>query len=77
MGNNFAVVYACLFLCHLEKEVNRIIPSPEIKFFKRFIDDGFLVWFGSLKIDYMLTSYAMSRFILITFTSLLIFLLQV
>ena len=47
MGNNFAVVYACLFLCDLEKEVNRIIPSAEIKFFKSFFDDGFLVWYGS------------------------------
>ena len=47
MGNNSSFVYGCLFLCHLEKEVNRIIPSPKIKLFKRFIDDGFLVWFGS------------------------------
>ena len=47
MGNNFAVVYDYIFLCRFEKEVNRGIPSLEIKLFKRFIDDGFLVWYGS------------------------------
>lgn len=46
MGNNFVVVYVCLFLCHLEKEVLRRMPCPEIKFFKIFINDGFLVWSG-------------------------------
>lgn len=47
MGSNFAVVYACLFLCHLEQEVQRRMPTPELSFFKRFIDDGLLVWTGS------------------------------
>lgn len=47
MGSNFAVVYACLFLCHLEQEVFRRFPAPEIQLFRRFIDDGCMVWNGS------------------------------
>ena len=47
MGRSFSVAYACLFLCHLEKEVNHIMSSPKINFFKWFIDNGFLVWSGS------------------------------
>ena len=45
MGSNFAVVYACLFLCHLE---NRQGHPPNLLFYKRFIDDAFGIWHGSM-----------------------------
>lgn len=49
MGSNFAVVYACLFLCHLEERLVSVVDISPLFFFKRFIDDAFGVWSGSLE----------------------------
>ncbi|XP_059072357.1 uncharacterized protein LOC131873564, partial [Cryptomeria japonica] len=46
MGSNFAVVYACLFLCHLEKRLFSQYDCSSLAFFKRFIDDALGVWTG-------------------------------
>eukprot|EP01018_Ginkgo_biloba_P035694 Gb_35695 [translate_table: standard] len=35
MGSNFVVVYACLFLCHLERKVAEKINLKNLNFFKR------------------------------------------
>ena len=43
MGSNFAVVYACLFLCFLEK----VQGNPQqLLYFKRYIDDALGFWEG-------------------------------
>ncbi|XP_057832304.2 uncharacterized protein LOC131042973 [Cryptomeria japonica] len=47
MGSNFAVVYACLFLCHLENRLFASFDCSELLFFKRYIDDAVGVWTGS------------------------------
>lgn len=47
MGCNFAVVFACLFLCTLELDLFHSLPSEHLFDLKRFIDDGFGVWTGS------------------------------
>ena len=44
MGSNFAVVYACLFLCHLEKRLFSQFDCSSLMFYKRFIDDVVGVW---------------------------------
>ena len=44
MGSNFSVVYACLFLAHLE---NSQPPHPNLCFFTRYIDDAFGIWTGT------------------------------
>eukprot|EP01018_Ginkgo_biloba_P035187 Gb_23740 [translate_table: standard] len=49
MGSNFAVVYACLFLCHLERKVAEKICLKNLNFFKRYIDDAFGVWSGTIE----------------------------
>ena len=43
MGSNFSVVYACLFLSHLENSQS----SPHLFYFTRYIDDAFGVWTGT------------------------------
>ncbi|XP_059072297.1 uncharacterized protein LOC131873359, partial [Cryptomeria japonica] len=48
MGSNFAVVYACLFLCHLEFSLSSTVDTSPLLFYKRFIDDAFGIWTGSL-----------------------------
>lgn len=47
MGSNFAVVYACLFLCHLEKQLTLACNTSCLIYFKRYIDDAFGIWSGS------------------------------
>eukprot|EP01018_Ginkgo_biloba_P020649 Gb_11119 [translate_table: standard] len=49
MGSNFAVVYACLFLYHLERKVAEKICLKNLNFFKRYIDDAFGVWSGTIE----------------------------
>ena len=43
MGSNFSVVYACLFLSHLENSQT----TPHLFYFTRYIDDAFGVWTGT------------------------------
>ena len=47
MGSNFVVVYACLFLCHLEASTP-LLNHPHLAYFKIFIDDAFGVWIRPL-----------------------------
>ncbi|XP_059063837.1 uncharacterized protein LOC131856286 [Cryptomeria japonica] len=47
MGSNFAVVYACLFLCHLESKLSSIVDLSPLLFYRRYIDDAVGVWGGS------------------------------
>eukprot|EP01018_Ginkgo_biloba_P006920 Gb_02531 [translate_table: standard] len=49
MGSNFAVVYACIFLCHLKRKVAEKICLKNLKIFKRYIDDAFGVWSGTIE----------------------------
>ena len=44
MGSNFSVVYACLFLAHLE---NSQPSHPNLFYFTRYIDDAFGIWTGT------------------------------
>ena len=48
MGTSFSVVYAVIFMIHLESP---ILEDPRfrsfIQLYKRFIDDIFLIWTGS------------------------------
>ena len=46
MGSNFAVVYACLFLSQLEDD-NLAFQTPQLLYYKRYIDDAIGVWEGS------------------------------
>ena len=58
MGSNFSVVYACLFLAHLE---NSQSPHPNLFYFTRYIDDAFGVWTGTtLELDNYLKFYSTS-----------------
>jgi hypothetical protein len=43
MGSNFAVVYACLFLCFLEQRQEN---PQQLLFYKRYIDDALGFWNG-------------------------------
>ena len=45
MGSNFAMVYACLFLYHLEDSLN-LTSNPSLLYLKRYIDDAFGIWIG-------------------------------
>lgn len=47
MGSNFAVVYACLFLCFLENKQFSALPYSDLLYYKRYIDDAFGVWSGT------------------------------
>ena len=44
MGNNSAVVYTYLFLCHLEKHLFSQFDCSILMFYKRFIDDVVGIW---------------------------------
>ena len=56
MGSNFAVVYACLFLCFLE---NMQETKQELQYFKRYIDDALGFWHGNRHdLTVFLDSYA-------------------
>ncbi|XP_057836802.2 uncharacterized protein LOC131047025 [Cryptomeria japonica] len=58
MGSNFAVAYACLFLCHLEEVLFSSMDSSPLIFFKRYIDDALGIWTGSLhSLQQFLTAY--------------------
>jgi hypothetical protein len=55
MVSNFAVFYACLFLCFLEKKQG----NPQLLFFKRYIDDALGFWDGyEDSLQTFLNSYA-------------------
>ncbi|XP_024523476.1 uncharacterized protein LOC112343723 [Selaginella moellendorffii] len=57
MGSNFAVVYACLFLCSLEDEFKATSSKWPI-YLKRYIDDGVGIWDGSKEsLECWLASY--------------------
>ncbi|RYA83907.1 hypothetical protein DD594_26760, partial [Enterobacter cloacae complex sp. 4DZ1-17B1] len=58
MGSNFVVVYACLFLCHMESQ-SSLLHNPNLSYFKRFIDDAFGVWTSPLEsLTFTLNTYA-------------------
>lgn len=47
MGSNFAVVYACLFLCFQEDQIEAAYESKEhMLYYRRYIDDAFGIWTG-------------------------------
>lgn len=48
MGSNFAVVYACLFLCYLEHLLSLTTLLPSMLYFKMFVDDVLGIWLGPL-----------------------------
>ena len=56
MGSNFAVVYACLFLCFLEKQQGN---PQQLLFYRRYIDDALGFWDGDEdSLQTFLNSYA-------------------
>jgi hypothetical protein len=50
MGHPLAVCFACLFIAYLEEVVlPTVYAGPMPSFWKRYIDDGAIVWLGSEK----------------------------
>lgn len=47
MGNNFDVVYTCLFLYFLEKQVPENFDTSGLMSYKHYVDDAF-----SIRMDY-------------------------
>ena len=49
MGNNFAVIYACLFFCAQEEEIwicCNLFEKLHMLYYKRYINDAFGIWTG-------------------------------